>query len=303
MKIVPALDLGLELLRRFAYLNGSVLVGHIAYRSFMWFVPLVLVAIGLLGYGAAEGIDIVRFGREAGLDGSLLDTTSEEASGAALQVMLVGLIALVMATRSIVRAVFFVFAQAWEIEPRTPRRTVRAVGITLASALVFVAVTAAISALAGRGPVFFVGAGLAGTAATMAVLLAVSWLLPHRAPSILHLLPGTVMAVTGGVLIDLLGGLYFPRRLTGASQTYGSIGFVLVILLFLWLWAFLIVGSAFVNAVWCDRKAVLDGRPYVAAPELLPPWLRRLLPHPEPPDNEHAADHEIGEPPERPVPR
>jgi uncharacterized BrkB/YihY/UPF0761 family membrane protein len=92
----------------------------------------------------------------------------------------------------------------------------------------------------------------------------------------LQLLPGTVFAVVGLVLTDVLGGLYFPQRLDSASATYGSVGFALVFLFYLWLIAFLVVGSAFINAVWCDRHDILGGRPWVAAPELLPRRLQRL---------------------------
>lgn len=278
VRIVPALDLGVELVSRFSRLNGSVLVGHIAYRTFMWLIPLLLVAIGLLGYGAATGLDIVEYGRQAGLDQAMLESAGEEASNNVLSIILVGGMALVVATRSLVRALFFVFAQAWEIEPRLPRRTLRAIGLTLVGALVAIAVTSAVNTLAGRGPLLFVSAGVAGTAGTAVLLLLVSWFLPHRGTTIFDVVPGTIVAVVGVVLMNLLGGLYFPRRLSEASQTYGGIGFTLVFLFFLWLWAFLLVASAFVNSVWCDREVILDGRPFVASPELLPHWIRRWLP-------------------------
>jgi uncharacterized BrkB/YihY/UPF0761 family membrane protein len=285
VRAVPALDLGVELIGRFGRLNGSVLVGHIAYRSFIWVMPLLLVAIGLLGYGATQGLDIVRYGHEAGLDQAMLETASEETSNAGLSILLVGGTALIVATRSLVRALYLVFAQAWEVEPRLPHKILRAIGLTLLGALVVVALTSVVNALAGRGPVLLVGAGVAGTAVTGVLLLAVGWFLPHRADTIFDLVPGTIAAVTGIVLINLLGGLYFPRRLSEASQTYGAIGFTLVFLFFLWLWAFLLVASAFINSVWCDRRVILDGRPYVASPELLPDWIRRMLPHERDPDD------------------
>ena len=278
VRIVPALDLLSELVGRFGRLNGSVLVGHVAYRIFMWLIPLLLVAIGLLGYGAAEGIDIVRYGKQAGLDEALLQTTSEQTGSAGLSIVLVALFGLTLATRSLLRAMFFVYAQAWEVEPRLPRHRVRAIGVTIVGALLVLAVTSVTTALAGRGPLLLLSAGLASILLTALVVLAVSWFLPHRASNIFQLIPGSAVAVTGIVLISVFGGLYFPHRLSSASQTYGTIGFTLVFLFFLWLWAYLLVGAAFVNAVWCDHEEILDGRPWVAAPELLPSWVLRWLP-------------------------
>ena len=278
VRIVPALDLVAELARRFGRLNGSVLVGHIAYRTFMWLIPLLLVAIGLLGYGAAQGIDMVQYGHDVGLDEELLETTSEQTGSVGINIVLVALFGLVLATRSLLRAMFFVYAQAWEVKPRLPRRSMRAIGMTIVGAVVMLLVTALTNALAGNGPLLFVGAALVGMAVTAVVLLVMSWFLPHRATTILQLIPGIVMAVIGVVLISLIGGLYFPQRLSSASETYGTIGFTLVFLFFLWLWAYLLVGSAFVNAVWCDHEEILHGRPWVAAPELLPAWVRRWLP-------------------------
>ncbi len=277
LRIAPGLDVGLEVLRRFNRLNGSVLVGHIAYRMFVWMIPLLLVAVGILGYSAAQEIDIVRCGSDVGLDEEALNTTADQASDAALPVGIVAALALLWATRGLVRGLFFVFSQAWEMPRQRPRKIVTAVAATAVCAIVAVALAGAISVLAGKGVILFVATGLAGIAAMTLLVIAIMWLLPHRAPSVLHLLPGTALAVAGLVLVDLVGGLYFPRRLSSASATYGSIGLSLVLLLFLWLWAFLLVGSAFVNAVWCDRAAVLDGRPYIAAPEALPAWLRRRL--------------------------
>jgi uncharacterized BrkB/YihY/UPF0761 family membrane protein len=277
--IVPVLDLGAEFIGRFNRLNGSVLVGHVAYRTFMWIIPLLLVAIGLLGQGVASGIDLIQYGEQAGLSESMLDTTGEEASGSALSILLVGGVALVLATRSLLRALILVFAQAWETEAGRPRKIVRAIGWTLFGAIVVVAGMALINTLAGKGPVLLIGAGLMGLAINSLLLLGVSWFLPHRCPTVFGLVPGVALAMVGVTLMNVLGGLYFPRRLTEASETYGAIGFTLVSLFYLWLWAFLIVVSAFVNTVWCDRSQILDGRPFVASPELLPPWVRRMLPH------------------------
>ena len=45
LSVVPALDLGWELGRRYRRLNGSVLAGHLTYRFFLWLAPLFLLLI------------------------------------------------------------------------------------------------------------------------------------------------------------------------------------------------------------------------------------------------------------------
>src|SRR5215831_2525282 len=43
---------------RFRRLNGSVLASSIAFRVFLFLVPMTLVAVGVAGYAASSGTDV-----------------------------------------------------------------------------------------------------------------------------------------------------------------------------------------------------------------------------------------------------
>ena len=80
---VPAADLAWEVGVRFRRNNGAVLAGFLAYRMFIWFVPLALVLVAGVGFSTATNLDMVRFATEYGVSGGTASTRSSRPSGVA----------------------------------------------------------------------------------------------------------------------------------------------------------------------------------------------------------------------------
>ncbi len=285
----PVVDLVVELGRRYRRVNASVLVGNLAYRGFLWLVPFTLVIVALLGFGAASVLDVVSYGDDVDLDTGAFQSAEEQASGARVQALVLGFFGLVVATWSAIRGLHYVFSQAWGVEIRRRRGTIRATAMALVSVFVAFAAIAITVTMRTGGVLLSTGAAVANIGIYLVLLLALSWVMPRRTESVLDLVPGVALATAGLTAIDLLGRFYFPRRLDGASELYGAYGVTLVTLAYLFVIAFLLVASALVNAVWSDRHDVLGGRPYVAVPELLPAWVRRVIPGLPTPTDEHES--------------
>lgn len=272
---MPALDLVWVFWGRFRRLNGSVLAGHVAYRLFLWLAPFVLVLVSLVGYSVASNIDLVEHASTVGASEEFTDSVVSQAERGRTASLVIGASALIVATWSLVRAMFYVSAQVWELDPRPPRRMTRRIGLTVLGALVVTGTFLVLTAVQRSGPLFAVSGWFAGVAITTGVLWLVSWVLPRRPSSAFDLLPGPVLAALAFSGLQLVAGVYLPARIASASELYGALGVAFGILFYLFVTAYLLVGTGFVNAVWTDRSEILAGRPMVVDPDVLPRWMRR----------------------------
>jgi uncharacterized BrkB/YihY/UPF0761 family membrane protein len=272
--IVPALDLLWRFGSQYRRLNGSVLVGHLTYRFFLWFAPFLLVLVALLGYGAAAQLWVAKYLDEAGLEADFTTSVSEQAQASRLYLLVFGSFALLYTTWGLLRAMHYAYAQVWEVEIRPPRGITRAIGFLLLGAAVATLVAMIVSWLRAGGLLLRLGGSTTALVALVAIVLLLSRTLPRRSDSLFDLLPGAILAGVALFLMQLFAQLWLPRKVESSSDLYGSLGAVFATLLYLWLIATTLVGSAFVNAVWTDRHAILAGRPLLTDPDQLPEWMR-----------------------------
>lgn len=68
-----------------------------------------------------------------------------------------------------------------------------------------------------------------------------------------RLVPGTVVAAVGWVVLQSVGGYYVTRQLADASQVYGTFGLVIGLLSWLYLTAQLVLYAAELNVVLARR--------------------------------------------------
>lgn len=272
--LIPALDLAWALGRRYRRLNGSVLIGHLTYRFFLWLAPFLLVTVGLLGFTAWADVDIVAIAEQAGLSEAYVTSVGTQTDRSWPYVLAVGGFGLVYATYRLMQAVHYVFAQIWEVEIRPPRGAARVVALLLGAAFVTTLLMALVGWLRNAGPLLRLSGGTASLVLSIAAFLIVNRILPRRTDSPAELLPGAVAAGSGLFLLQLVAQLWLPRRIASSSQLYGSLGLAFGLLIYLWVIATLLVASAYINSVWLDRRRILAGRPLVTDPEQLPEWMR-----------------------------
>jgi uncharacterized BrkB/YihY/UPF0761 family membrane protein len=275
--VVPALDLLWALRRRYRRLNGPVMTGHLTYRLFLWLAPFCLLLIATLGFGATNSFNLGEVIEQAGVDGEFSSTVTQQAEGGRLYALWIGLFGLVVASYSLIMALHYIFAQVWEIEIVPRRGIVAAVVKFLGSTAVAFIGVLLISAARDHGVFLRAGAAFGSLVFYGLLALAVSWLLPRRNTTVLGLVPGALFVSVGLLLLHLVAQYYLPNRIHDSAQVYGTLGVVIAIFFYLWCIATLLVGSAFINAVWNDREVILDGRPFVADPDRLPPRVRGLL--------------------------
>jgi uncharacterized BrkB/YihY/UPF0761 family membrane protein len=255
---LPGAPLVLEVIGRERRVAGGLLAGGVAYRVFLWVVPLGLVIAALLSFWSELDPDALqhaarRFGVGAAAAGAATEAL-QSSDRSAVAFLVVGLVFTAWFTIGAVRALSLAYALAWSLESPRIRRPLHVVVVfnglfvlAIAAGLAETWLEAQIGATALVGVVaaFVFGTGLA--------LLAM-WLLPHRATRARELLPGAALLAFGHQLVQVAVIFYFAPRLGRSEETYGAFGAAATLLIWLYVICRLATGAAFLNAALWERR-------------------------------------------------
>ena len=276
---VPHLSLLRELWERYRRQNATVLAGHLAFRSFLFLLPLAVLVVAVLGF-LNGSVDVADQSQRLGLGRSL---SSSVASGAAdahegrWALAASGLFALGLTGWGLLSAFHYCYAQAWGLEPGKLRRKAALLPKFVGSVVLVILAVAAVGALRHIGLAASLAGILGGGLVVALAFLGIAMVLPHRSTSWTWLLPGTIASTVAMIGLQAFAALYLPSKMGRASQLYGTLGVAAVSLFYLFLLGNVIVGSALVNAVWWD---------HFHGSATTPDELERL---PEPPTDRHPT--------------
>jgi uncharacterized BrkB/YihY/UPF0761 family membrane protein len=261
-RLVPGLDLGWEFLHRFRARNGTVLVGHLAYRMFVWLAPLMFVLAAGLGFSAST-FDIVGYATEFGVSAETAQDAVEQAEQSRITALAIGIPALIFASWSLIHGTHYAYSQAWGIDIKSRKGVVGQAAIVTFAVLAIGVLVAIISAVQRQGPILAAVGWVGAFALTTVSLWLISRLMPRGTDRWRDLLPGPLFGALGMSLLHVFGSVYLPARIQSASVLYGAIGVALAVLFYVFLIAYLLILTPFINSVWVDREEILAGRPWV----------------------------------------
>jgi uncharacterized BrkB/YihY/UPF0761 family membrane protein len=255
---VPWVETGFQALQRELDYGGGLLAGGLAYRLFLWLLPIGLVGAQILGFWLdADNDSVEGAAKEFGIGAAAIASASDavDASGPnRVLLLLTGLVLLSWFSLAFVRALQLAYSLAWGL-PR-PRLRKPAAAVLVFNGL-FLAVVLASAALAWLRQELGL-LGIVGVVATVAfrtaVALVVMWLLPRRADRWQELLPGAVLVSVGGQLVGVAVVFYFAPKIGRSSELYGTLGTAAVLLVWLYVVARLITSGAFLNATIWERR-------------------------------------------------
>ena len=246
---VRVVDLALRVQRRDQDASGSVAGSAIAFRLFLFFVPLLLFAIGLAGLisGFVSARDVTEAG---GFSGSLRDqirAAFAQSGGGQWFATLLGLFGMVWAGRSLSKALWATSASVWGLPPAS-KASVRIVGsiVGLVSCMGLIAVI--VNRL--REELGFAVASVSFVGALVVYIVAwlvISLLLPRATPDPGAVLPGALLVAFVIAAMHAVSELYLPGRFEQASTLYGTVGATVVTLGW-----FFILGRSIVFALVLD---------------------------------------------------
>jgi len=256
----PLYRLPLTFARWYFARQGILMASAVAFRLFLWLMPLSLLLAGILAGTAGSSEAATRsLTNKAGITGAAgkeAVTALAEGNRSWWLAVLIGGLGTLWGAKTLLRCLWLVHAHAWQLAVRRP-----APAQVVGTVFVFVGAWAAlfvISAAAPRldhlipGGVLF--AIVVEVAVTTAVWLAVSLRLPHVRTAWYDLLPGAAAFGVTFAVLHAVGRIYIPHRLEHSSQLYGVLGIAAVILTWLLIIGQVIVGAALTNAVWADHR-------------------------------------------------
>ena len=249
-------DHALAWIERDAAIGGGMLAGALAYRLFLFVLPLSFFLVAVLGPIAdALGSDPQELGADAGLAGLVTNEVGSTASGSSnWWVVLTSLVALVYVTWLLYKAVAITHALAWGRSAASVKLTPGGLAVFGAALLAQLALLVGVAAGRHQSP----GGGLAALAVFVlgvaAIWLAVSLVLSHASERWSDLVPGALFYAIGMLGVQVFATYFLDRVLESKTSTYGVLGTAAAILLGAFLLGRIVVASASLNAALFDRR-------------------------------------------------
>jgi membrane protein len=251
-------DAGFQAFDREMVHGGGLLAGGLAYRLFLWLLPIGLVGSQLLGLWLGVSDESVEdAAKEFGIGAAAVASASnavETSTGNRIALLLFGVLLLAWFSVGFVRALQLAYALAWGVPRPRLRKPLLAVLIFNGLVLSVAVASAALAWLRAELGLF----GIVGVLLTLAfqatVGVVVMWLLPRRAERWQELVPGAVLIAVGSQLLSLAVVFYLAPKIGRSSELYGTLGTASVLLVWLYLLARLITSGAFLNATLWERR-------------------------------------------------
>jgi uncharacterized BrkB/YihY/UPF0761 family membrane protein len=252
---IPVVDVVLATFRKDRRAAGSVVSSALAFRLFLFFLPLLLLTIGVAGF-ASEVVDARSVDRAAGIHGGVAKqviTAFHESGLTRWVAVLLGLWGVLVAGRSLSRVLYAASAAAWGL-PAGNQARLRAVGAVAG----IVGTIGVIAIIIGRIRESF-GIGPASASFLPALLIyAIAWLgilmfLPRATEDPGALLPGCLLIALTLTVMQAVSELYLPDRIGHASQLYGTLGTTVVTLGWFFILGRAIIIAMELNAAIYDR--------------------------------------------------
>ena len=234
--------------------GGGILAAAVAFRLFLFMVPLVFVLVVVFGIGAdAAGESSRDLASSAGAVGLLAKSFASVAGGSLwerLVALVVGSFALFLTTRSALKVLRVTSGLVWDVPIPKLERPTRATGIFLVVIIGALGLIQLIGVLDGVSLV----AGIIATALFILVPAGL-WVLfslrafPHAEEAGWRaMVPGSLLVGIGIQLLHLFTVLWIARLVDSKSETYGAIGVALALLFWAYLTGRIFMAGMVLNA-------------------------------------------------------
>lgn len=248
---------------------GNVLAGAVAFRLFVYLLPLALALLTLVGIIAGFNPNEPKeLAQSASLGRTIVDSVASatSASKKSLWALIpLSLYALYSGGSGVIKVLRAIHAVAWGEELKKMKRGIAAAYALCGAALALLAVVLLLQWIRKESGAL----GLMATVLTVLVY-AGAWLLasralPHGDAPWQALIPGAILVGVGIEALHLVSVYYLGSKITSASEMYGSLGAAAAIIAWLYLIGRLFVASAMLNAtLWERRRPEAGGHPGAA---------------------------------------
>ncbi|AJY76032.1 YihY/virulence factor BrkB family protein [Paenibacillus beijingensis] len=276
---VRIMDFSRNLIARFRDDEVPALGAQLTYYLILAFFPFLIFLVTLIGFVQLSS-DTVLNGLIRNLPASSGDTVrdiirevSVNRNGAFLSV---GMIATIWAASSGVNAVIKGLNKAYDEEETRPFWKVRGISLLATVVLALVIMLVMLMLIFGRSigeymfqllsypdgfePIWAVLKYVVPLAAMIGVFMLLYWITPNRKMNFKEVIPGAVFASIGWIVTSFLFSIYV-NQFGNYTKTYGSLGGVIVLLIWLYLSSIIIILGGEINATIAFGQRGLSKKP------------------------------------------
>jgi uncharacterized BrkB/YihY/UPF0761 family membrane protein len=254
----PLIDAGFRAFDRDVATGGVVLAGAVAFRVFLFLVPYVFVMV--VGFGiAAEAADrnpgdLARQAGVGGLVAKAVGGAADLSGFSRVTALLVGLAALILGTRSLVKVLRIVHALIWGVVPPKHQSTTTPMLAVLGLTTVVFVVAILIDELRQQSFLLGLLGIIVASLFPFSVALGASIVLPRQPTRWPDLVPGALFLTFGVLVLHIITVYWIAHEVESKTDTYGAIGAALALLLWSYLLGRLVTASAVISASMWQRR-------------------------------------------------
>ena len=254
----PIAETGWRVWRRDQEIAGSVLAAALAYRVFIWLLPLALVLVA--GFGFTGRSFTAHALSDLGVTGYVSESVSNTAHSGSwfgrVVIIVSGTIVFLYESYVLLRTLRAISAFSWHMRVRPLRRPAQQVLFFLGISLVLVVGLALTNKIAGS---LFFPLGLIVAIASLLivpayVVLVSMVLLPNRAAKWTAFVPGALLVYATYTLAHLLATLVVVPWVAHKQATYGVLGISAGMLFLMFIFGRVIELACSLNAVLEEQR-------------------------------------------------
>ncbi|WP_445593947.1 YihY family inner membrane protein [Bacillus velezensis] len=269
-----------ELFARFSLHEGQSKSAELAYFFLLSLFPLMIFMLTLTAYLPISAEDVLGAVDQYAPDSamsmvkSITEQTLNKRSGGLLSF---GIIAVIWSASNGMNAIVRAFNHAYEVEENRSFIIIRLTSIFLTIAMVVTILIALLLPVFGREIGMLAADFIGASGLFLQVWSVVRWgisplillivftalyiFAPNKRLSLRFVLPGAVFAAAGWIIVSMLFSFYVST-FANYSATYGSIGGIIVLMIWFYLTGTLLILGGEINALLHKRKKLPDENPY-----------------------------------------
>lgn len=250
----------------------SGLAAQLAYFFLLSLFPLLIFLVTLLPYFSMTQENLLSFIKDyaPGETMVLIETSLTDVMDKNGKLLSFGVIATLWSASNGIHAIVAAFNKAYDVVENRTFVVERGIAILLTIGMIAVIVVALLLPVFGRhiGLFLFTEFGLSeqflkvwnalrwlfSSLFLFIVFTGLYWIAPNKKISCLSAVPGALFATVGWVLTSLAFS-YYVGNFANYSATYGSIGAIIVLMIWFYLSGFVIILGGEINAFYTAKKS------------------------------------------------
>lgn len=257
----------IELYKRFHEDELGRLSAELAYFFLLSLFPTLIVLVTLLGYLPVSEADVLTIVREYAPSGTIdlieknLNTIVGNHNGKLLSF---GIIGTLWSASNGINAIVRAFNRAYDVKENRHFLVARGMSIVLTFAMIFVIITALLLPVFGKQLGIFIFSALGLSDAFLIAWNAARWVVstlilfllftvlyfvaPNKHLKVKEVISGAVFATFGWIFVSLAFS-YYVSNFANYTATYGSLGGIIVLMIWFYLTGMIIVLGGEINAI------------------------------------------------------